>query len=116
MPAILITGATGQQGGSVIDALLDINPNNVEIRALTRNPASAAALSLKRRGVLLMHGDLSDKASLERALEGCIAAYLATDFRGPNDVEGEVAQGKFFVDTMKQQGVTKDDSLNNTCN
>lgn len=109
MPAILVVGATGQQGGGVINALLATKPPNLEIRVLTRNPGSAAAISLKRRGVILVRGDLGDRTSLQNALEGCGAAYLVTDFRGPEDIQGELSQGRLFVDIVKETGMSNGD-------
>lgn len=60
--AILVTGATGKQGGGTINALLDggaLN-NNYTLLALTRNPESGSAKKLQSKGVKLVQGDLSD--------------------------------------------------------
>jgi uncharacterized protein YbjT (DUF2867 family) len=60
---VLITGATGKQGGAVIDALLSA-PNSTisEIYALTRNPESGGAKALAKKSTLikLVKGDLND--------------------------------------------------------
>src|SRR5215831_5212250 len=50
---VLITGATGQQGGAVIRHMLAKGWN---LRALTRNPSSDTALSLASQGVELVQG------------------------------------------------------------
>ena len=57
--ALLITGATGKQGGSVIDAILKAN-TDFEILALTRNAQSASAQKLQAKSpkVKLITGDL----------------------------------------------------------
>jgi uncharacterized protein YbjT (DUF2867 family) len=55
---VLITGATGRQGGAVINALLNVSAPFL-ILALTRNPGSAAAQALKARSVELVVGDFS---------------------------------------------------------
>lgn len=104
MPNILIVGATGQQGGGVVDALLATKTHNDEIYALSRNKSSPAARALTARGVHIVEGDLEDKASLERALYGCNSAYLVTDFRGSRDVRGEIEQGRNFVDAARTTG------------
>jgi uncharacterized protein YbjT (DUF2867 family) len=104
MPAMLVTGATGQQGGAVIDALLAMKPASLEVRALTRNPSSEKAKELESRGVTLVRGDLENRDSVEGALQGCDSAYLVTDFRGPRDIEGEIDQGRSFVDLAKSLG------------
>jgi uncharacterized protein YbjT (DUF2867 family) len=105
MPTILVVGATGQQGGGVINALLSHGNTDLVIRALTRNPSSAAAKTVLARGVQPVKGDLLDRPSLLAALTGVDQAYLVTDFRGPDDVEGELKQGRLFIDTAKEAGM-----------
>jgi nucleoside-diphosphate-sugar epimerase len=51
---VLITGATGRQGGAVIRHLL---PKGWKLRALTRDPGSHSARSLKDNGVEVVQGD-----------------------------------------------------------
>lgn len=57
--AILVTGATGKQGGSVVNALLRAN-TNFEILALTRNAQSSSAQRLLQRSpkIKLVTGNL----------------------------------------------------------
>jgi hypothetical protein len=57
--ALLVTGATGKQGGSLINALLEANADS-EIFALTRNANSASAQKLKAKSpnIKLVTGDL----------------------------------------------------------
>ena len=74
---ILIVGATGQQGSAVLRALQAM-PNAPAIRALTRSTDSPRAQELKKRGVEVVKGTLSDVESLKRALEGASAAFLGT--------------------------------------
>lgn len=59
--ALLITGATGKQGGSLVSALLKANAD-FEILALTRNAQSASAQKLQARSpnIKLVTGDLDD--------------------------------------------------------
>ena len=57
---ILVTGATGKQGGAVVSALL-ASPSaaNFVIYAVTRNPTSAAAISLASKpNVKVIEGNL----------------------------------------------------------
>lgn len=58
---ILVIGATGAQGLAVIDALLapstDGSPSSYAVRALTRDPQSRRAQSLKAKGVELAQGE-----------------------------------------------------------
>ncbi|KAG5808547.1 hypothetical protein H9Q74_002508 [Fusarium xylarioides] len=105
MPTILVVGATGQQGGGVVKALLSSGRTDLVVRALTRNPTSGPAYSLAYRGVQLVKGDLLDPESLARALGGADAAYLVTDFRGYRDTDGELEQGRQFIDAAKTAGL-----------
>lgn len=60
---IIVTGATGQQGGATIDNLLD---SNFTILALTRNPSSGSALKLakKSENIKIIQGDLENPAGV----------------------------------------------------
>ncbi|KFY45612.1 hypothetical protein V494_00866 [Pseudogymnoascus sp. VKM F-4513 (FW-928)] len=61
---ILITGATGKQGGAVIDALLS-SSSSFQILALTRNASSKGAQSLaSKSNVTVVEGDPSSPASI----------------------------------------------------
>jgi uncharacterized protein YbjT (DUF2867 family) len=64
---ILITGATGKQGGAVVQAL---QGTGFHLRGLTRTPDSERAAALARQGVEVVKGDLDDEATLRRALSG----------------------------------------------
>ena len=98
---ILITGATGRQGGGVIRHML---PKGWKLRALTRNPRSAAALDLARLGVEVLPGDLEDPASLERPVHGAYGVYGVQDFWAVG-ARREVQQGKNLADAAKKAGV-----------
>ncbi|KAH8647396.1 hypothetical protein BX600DRAFT_518656 [Xylariales sp. PMI_506] len=95
---ITVLGATGAQGGSVINSLLD-NPSYT-LRAVTRRPSSDAAISLTRKGVEVVKADTDDLASLKSAMAGSYAVFAVTDFWvpfasvGPLEASaGELAQG-----------------------
>ena len=74
-PLIAVIGATGNQGGSVIDALLTCG---ARVRALVRDPGKPAAQALADRGVELSIGDLGDAASLDVLFAGVDAAFAMT--------------------------------------
>jgi uncharacterized protein YbjT (DUF2867 family) len=65
--SILVAGATGKQGGSVVRHL---QAGGFHVRALTRDPDTDKARWLRDEGVDLVRGDLTDAASLRPALEG----------------------------------------------
>lgn len=98
---ILITGATGKQGGAVIRALMG---RGFRLRAMTRKPDSAAALALAAAGVDLVKGDLDDAASLKAALAGAWGT-LAVQNTWEAGVEKEEEQGKRFATIAREAGV-----------
>ena len=59
---ILVTGATGLQGGAVARHLLKLG--KPEVRCLTRRPDSEAAKTFKQLGAEVVKADLDDPASL----------------------------------------------------
>ena len=98
---VLVTGATGQQGGALARLLL---VNGRQVRALTRKADSPAANELRSRGAELAIGDFDDRASLERAMRGVDAVYLmATPFGG--GIEAEIRQGIGAADVAGDSGV-----------
>ena len=98
---ILVTGATGRQGGAVIRRML---PKGWKLRALTRNPTTAAARDLTRQSVDVVQGDLEDQASLERAAHGAYGIYSVQDFWAVG-AKREVQQGKNLANAAKKAGV-----------
>jgi uncharacterized protein YbjT (DUF2867 family) len=98
---VLVTGATGRQGGAVIRHLL---PKGWKLRALTRSKNGGAAQELAHRGVEVVEGDLEDPRSLERATSGVYGVYSVQDFWAVG-VKREVAQGRNLADAAKKSGV-----------
>lgn len=91
---VVVTGATGRQGGVVARHLLQ---QGWHVRGVTRHPAGPAARLLARLGVELIEGDLNSRASLDRALQGAYGVFGVTDF-WEHGFEAEVRQGKTLVD------------------
>ncbi|RDW64421.1 NAD(P)-binding [Aspergillus mulundensis] len=85
MPNLLVvTGATGAQGSSVIDALLAANPKTPwKIRGVTRNTASPKAQALTTRGIEMVSASFDDEESLRLAFTGATAIFAVTDFYEP---------------------------------
>lgn len=99
--AILVTGATGKQGGSVATKLVQ---KGHRVRALTRNPTAQAAQALASAGVELVQGNLEDRASLDRALGGVDAMFaMSTPYEA--GTEAETRQGIAAADAAKAAGV-----------
>ncbi len=98
---ILVTGATGQQGGAVARHLLS---RGHKVRALTRKPESKAAKELSRLGAAVVQGDLDDRGSLERAVEG-VWGVFAVQNTWEAGVAREEEQGKRLAEIARKKGV-----------
>jgi uncharacterized protein YbjT (DUF2867 family) len=99
--AILVTGATGQQGGATARELLAAGH---KVFAMTRNPDSDAARALANLGAEIVQGNLDDEASLRAALEGMWGVF-AVQNTWEAGVEGEEQQGKRLARLAKEAGV-----------
>jgi uncharacterized protein YbjT (DUF2867 family) len=98
---ILVTGATGQQGGSLARLLLQ---KKHKVYALTRNTQSPAAQDLRNRGANIVKGDLDDSDSLKRAVKDVESVFLmGTPFE--DGTEGETRRGKLMVDIAKENKI-----------
>ncbi len=100
-PIILVTGATGAQGGSVANALL--HNKQFAIRILTRNPRSAKAKAFQYAGAEVVQGDFNDLKSLQQAMSGCYGVFSAIPFPGRTPHERQ--QGKNLMDTVQKSGI-----------
>lgn len=98
---ILVTGATGQQGGATARRLLDAG---FRVRALTRKPEQPAAQALGKQGAEVVQGDLDDRASVERALAGAYGVFSVQNF-WETGAEREIEQGVRLADAAQQAGV-----------
>jgi uncharacterized protein YbjT (DUF2867 family) len=99
---ILVTGATGQQGGAVARHLL--KQPGFAVRALTRDSAKPAARSLAQAGAEIVRGDLDDSASIRRALEGAWGVFSVQNFM-ETGYDREIRQGRLLADAAKAAGV-----------
>lgn len=98
---ILITGATGQQGGAVARELLAAGH---AVRAMTRKPDGDTAQALAALGAEVVAGDLDDTASLQAALDG-VWGVFAVQNSWEAGIEGEEEQGKRIAQLAKDAGV-----------
>ncbi|GAA5831644.1 hypothetical protein JCM11251_000779 [Rhodosporidiobolus azoricus] len=101
---VLVVGATGRQGGSVIRALQALQAPPT-IRALSRNPNSPAAEKLKTQGIEIVKGDLADRQSLVAALTGAGSAFLVTSGTSGKNEPPEDQLGINFVEAAKETGL-----------
>lgn len=112
--ALLITGATGNQGGAVIDALLAKGSLEFLILAATRDSKSPAAqrLAAKSPAVKLVEGDMDSAHALFAAARSIAApvplwgVYSVQVFSAKGaSLESEIRQGKAMVDQAINNGI-----------
>jgi len=99
--SILVTGATGQQGGAVARALLS---RGHRVKALTRKPDSDAARQLVGAGAEVVAGDLADAASIVQAAKGVDTMFLMGNSYEAG-LEEETRQGILAADAAKAAGI-----------
>ncbi|HKZ83858.1 MAG TPA: NmrA/HSCARG family protein [Anaerolineae bacterium] len=100
---IAVTGATGQQGGTVARHVLK---QGWKVRALTRDANKPAAQALAAAGAEIAPGDMDNRAELDAAFKGAYGVFSVQNFWLPNvGAEGEVRQGKNVADAAKAASV-----------
>jgi uncharacterized protein YbjT (DUF2867 family) len=99
---IVVTGATGRQGGAVAKHLLS---DGWRVRALTRKPDGPAARRLAALGADVVGVDLADPGSLGPAFHDAYGVYSV---QNPmiSGADGEIAQGKNVADAAKAAGIS----------
>jgi uncharacterized protein YbjT (DUF2867 family) len=98
---ILVTGATGKQGGAVARELLS---HGYKVRAMTRKPAGPESRALAALGAEIVQADLDQPATLDEALAG-VWGVFAVQNTWEAGVEREELQGKRFAEMAKNEGV-----------
>ncbi|MEE8388805.1 MAG: NmrA/HSCARG family protein [Acidiferrobacterales bacterium] len=98
---VLVSGATGNQGGAVSRSLI---AGGHQVRALTRNTDSPKTKALTALGVDVRQGNFDDEDAVANALKGVDSFYL---MGSPLEigVEGETAQGIKLANAARTAGV-----------
>lgn len=101
-PLILVTGATGAQGGATAYQLLS---SGFRVRFLTRNPDSPAALKLLSKGAEAVCGDFEAPDTVANAVVGCHGVFSVQipDAKGS---DAERRHGFTLIDAAKHAGVS----------
>ncbi|MFF1920969.1 NmrA family NAD(P)-binding protein [Streptomyces sp. NPDC058221] len=102
---VVVTGATGRQGGATARRLLAAGR---PVRVLVRDTTTRTAKALETAGAELVPGDFDDSSSLPAALEGAAALFAVPPVAfGPagSDVEREFARGRALIDAAAAVGV-----------
>ncbi|RWR15777.1 NmrA/HSCARG family protein [Microbacterium enclense] len=101
----VVVGATGQQGGAVIDALLE---RGVPVRAVVRDRTAPASTALTRRGVTVSFGDQDDAASLVDAFRGAAALFVMTTYdQASGGTDAEARRGRTIAESAAAAGVPR---------
>jgi uncharacterized protein YbjT (DUF2867 family) len=103
---LAVIGATGAQGGGLVNAILN-DPNGGFVpRAITRNVNSDKAKSLAEKGAGVVQADLDDTASLKKAFKGAYGAFCVTNYWEHYSPEKERVQAKNLAEAAKDAKVS----------
>ncbi|GAA2600661.1 NmrA family NAD(P)-binding protein [Streptomyces axinellae] len=103
--SVLVTGATGRQGGAAARALLAVG---TPVRALVRDPHAPRAKAIEAEGAELVRGDLADPDSLAPAVRGVGAVFsvqMPPMTETSVDFAGELAQATNLIAAAQAAGV-----------
>ena len=106
MKTVVVCGATGKQGGAVVENLSKVN--NYKIVALSRDPNGKAAMALKKKSIEVRQADLQDKTSLISAFQGADYVYGVTtpeNAKGKIDTAMEKEQGCNIIDACSENNI-----------
>ncbi|KAM0267923.1 hypothetical protein ACHAPA_005521 [Fusarium lateritium] len=98
---VVVIGATGQQGGSVVRELAK-SLDRYTVRGLTRNTFSSKAQALTKLGIEVQRADVDDPESLRRAFQDANIIFAMTDFWQHMSGGKEEAQGKSIMDVAAE--------------
>ncbi|KAH8593909.1 hypothetical protein B0O99DRAFT_546561 [Bisporella sp. PMI_857] len=106
---LTVFGATGNQGGSIIRAVLSDPALSKEfkIRGITRDVSKPAAQALASQGVEVKAADMGSKSSLEEAIQGSHTVFFVTtpNFMSGESISQELTHGKNVADAAHQAEV-----------
>lgn len=100
---IVVFGATGAQGGSVVQSILS-DPKLKEswaVRGVTRDVTKPSAKKLESLGAETVAANLNDVESLKSALKGAYGVFAVTNFWESQSAEVEKKQGTAIADAAK---------------
>ncbi|KAI4099233.1 MAG: hypothetical protein L6R37_006035 [Teloschistes peruensis] len=104
---VVVFGATGNQGGSVIKSIQG-DPRTAQefkIRGITRDTSKPNAKALEGKGVETVAADINNKDQIKAALQGAYAVFAVTNYWEKMDAQLEEQQGKDIADLSKEAGV-----------
>ncbi|KZV97920.1 NAD(P)-binding protein [Exidia glandulosa HHB12029] len=104
-PLVVVVGATGVQGGSVISNLVQ-SDKPYRLRGVTRDVSKPAAQKLKDLGVEVVSANIvvGNESAVQEAFKGAHVVFGVTKFFEHKDSFREIAEGKLMVDAAKAVG------------
>lgn len=102
---IAVLGATGAQGGGLVNAILNNKNSEFAVRALTRNTNSDKAKALSAKGAEVVQVDVDNESSLKNAFDGVYGVYAVTFFWEHFSPEKELEHAKSIAEAAKETGV-----------
>jgi uncharacterized protein YbjT (DUF2867 family) len=105
----VVFGATGQQGGSVVDFVLrdpDLSAK-YQIRAVTRDLSKPATQALSSKGIEVFQADADSPQSLKPVMQGASIVFIMTTptFSGEQLEGSEITRGKAIADAAVAAGL-----------
>ena len=98
---IAVLGATGAQGGGLVQSILADKSGEFTARALTRDVNSDKAKVLADQGAEVFAVDIDDYESLVKAFDGAYGVYAVTFFWDHFSAEKEIAQVQSIAKAAK---------------
>jgi uncharacterized protein YbjT (DUF2867 family) len=102
---IAVMGATGSQGGGLVQAILNDPSGAFAARAITRDVNSDKAKALAKAGAEVVAANIDDEASLKKAFSGAYGAYCVTFFWAHFSPEKEQANAATMARAAKAAGL-----------
>jgi uncharacterized protein YbjT (DUF2867 family) len=102
---IAVVGATGSQGGGLVQAILNDPNGGFAARAITRDANSEKAKALAKQGAEVVQANLDDEASLAKAFAGAHGVYGVTNYWQLFSVDKEQQQATNIARAAKKANV-----------
>lgn len=104
---LVVFGATGAQGGSVVKSILGDSKlrESWTVRGVTRDVSKPSAKALESLGAETIAADINDASTLKAAIKGAYAVFAVTNYWESHSAEVEMKQGKAIADAAKEAGV-----------
>ncbi|KAJ5776101.1 uncharacterized protein N7511_001112 [Penicillium nucicola] len=100
-PTVFVCGATGTQGGALIDHLLK---HNVKVHAVTRSLSSTNAQRLQSLGVAITEGDFDNEESVRQNMTHCTSLFLNL-MPALTDLNTSLEQARRLLKIAKESGI-----------